>query len=434
MAPPRGGGGAAGRPLRRPPLQAAGPQLVFRRRGHLRGEPPPRPPARGGGAARGAPPLQARRRGREDRLVVAAADARRREGRDLGPAPTVLAPNASGKAGARSPSRTRRRGPSPARRRPAAPAPPSPAARRGVVDERPEEVLLDRPQRGGAQVQDLGDRLQVALEEGDVGRLAGDVGGAQQRPTPRSACASAGASLMPSPTNATFRPSAWSWATISALRSGRISRTRGRRGCPPPSPAPAPGRRRRPRPCGRGSPARRAPGRPPPPRAGALVERDEAQERRPEAERQRAAQARHRAVREHDAEAISHAGEPSRAVRPWYCAATPAPRSSRQSWTAIRAAAREVRGQAPAQRVGAGLRQRAGQGGELGFRHPWNSTVRTVGSASVRVPVLSKSKVSIRPHFSRAAASRKRTRAGRRRSRRPAARRAWPAPSRTGRR
>ncbi len=40
---------------------------------------------------------------------------------------------------------------------------------------------------------------------------------------PRSACASAGASLMPSPTMATFFPACWSFCISRALSSGRTS-------------------------------------------------------------------------------------------------------------------------------------------------------------------------------------------------------------------
>jgi hypothetical protein len=76
-----------------------------------------------------------------------------------------------------------------------------------VVAEGPAEVLLDRAQRGAAEADGVGGGAQVAGDEREVGGLDGDVGAGADAQA-EVGLGERGASLTPSPTMATTRPSA----------------------------------------------------------------------------------------------------------------------------------------------------------------------------------------------------------------------------------
>ena len=72
-----------------------------------------------------------------------------------------------------------------------------------VIDERPEEILVDGAQGRFAQGDGCGDGVEVAADQRDIAGFDGDIGTSADGETDGRACASAGASLMPSPTMAT---------------------------------------------------------------------------------------------------------------------------------------------------------------------------------------------------------------------------------------
>jgi hypothetical protein len=84
-----------------------------------------------------------------------------------------------------------------------------------VVDEREEQVLADVASSSPAEPRARTSPRRSPLHQGDAGALHRDVGpGAHRDPT--SACARAGASLMPSPAIATRGP------RLQALDDGRL--------------------------------------------------------------------------------------------------------------------------------------------------------------------------------------------------------------------
>src|SRR5437867_11318293 len=91
-----------------------------------------------------------------------------------------------------------------------------------VVDEGGEEILLDVAHGSLAQLNRRRHAAQIAADQRDVRRFHGHVRpGADRDPT--SACARAGASLMPSPTMAARRPSPCRRFTSKAFASGKTS-------------------------------------------------------------------------------------------------------------------------------------------------------------------------------------------------------------------
>ena len=92
-----------------------------------------------------------------------------------------------------------------------------------VVADRPAEVLAHLPHRATADLNRRRDVEGIRAHQDDVGRLDRHVGARADRDARRRPCASAGASLTPSPTIATRRPWAWSWATRSAFSPGSTS-------------------------------------------------------------------------------------------------------------------------------------------------------------------------------------------------------------------
>jgi hypothetical protein len=82
--------------------------------------------------------------------------------------------------------------------------------------------LLDRAQRGAREADGVGGGAQVAGDDGEVAGFDGDVGaGADREGEVR--LGERGASLTPSPTIATTRPSPWRRLMTSALSDGRTS-------------------------------------------------------------------------------------------------------------------------------------------------------------------------------------------------------------------
>ena len=109
-----------------------------------------------------------------------------------------------------------------------------------VVRESPEEVALDRPQDPAREADRVGGRAEIAGDERQVAGLDRHVRSVPME-MPRSAWASAGASLTPSPITATALPaSPGEPAYLAALSPGRPRRGRVRSLPQPRLPVPSP--------------------------------------------------------------------------------------------------------------------------------------------------------------------------------------------------